>query len=80
MTAAILNVMPAIVMGRRTITPSNESPRAPLREWRADPPRRRLVCHWSRDASGRLACAWHAEPPPAEADTPPPKHAPDHAA
>jgi hypothetical protein len=60
MTAAILNT-------RRLALPETVLPQDTtidlLRLFGLDraPPRRRLVCHWHRDADGKLVAAWEPE-------------------
>ncbi|MGO8915735.1 MAG: hypothetical protein ACLQJR_07500 [Stellaceae bacterium] len=61
MTAAILDVRPAAAPG---IVPPKTAARDLARLFALDrllSGRRRLVCHWHRDADGRLACVWEPE-------------------
>jgi hypothetical protein len=55
MTAAILDIRPAAPKGAPTdFVRLFELDRLPAG-------RRRLVCHWRRDADGRLACIWEPD-------------------
>jgi hypothetical protein len=61
MTAAILDVRPAAAPGifRRKDATSDL-----VRRFALDRPptgRRQLVCHWHREADGRLACVWEPD-------------------
>ena len=59
MTAANVNVRPAVAPG--TVAP-NASNLVLL--FALDPipvSAQRLVCHWHRDADGRLVCAWESD-------------------
>lgn len=61
MTAAILDFRPATEPG---IAPRNDATIDFVRLLALDrlpPGRRRLVCHWHRDADGRLACVWEPD-------------------
>jgi len=56
MAAANLDVRPAIAPG---LVPLKEANLVDLFVLDTPPmSARRLVCHWRRDAGGRLACAW----------------------
>jgi len=60
MTAAILDVRPAAP----GILPPKSAARDLARLFALDrlpDGRRRLVCHWHRDADGRLACVWEPD-------------------
>jgi hypothetical protein len=58
MTAAILAVRPAAVPG--IVSPKGATDF--VRLFALDRSRgRRLVCHWHRDADGRLACIWEPD-------------------
>jgi hypothetical protein len=61
MTAAILDVRPAVRPG---IVPTTGATTNLVRLFALDhlpAGRRRLVCHWRRDADGRLACIWEPD-------------------
>jgi hypothetical protein len=61
MNAAILDVRPAAPPG---IVPPLSAATNLVRLFaldRAPAGRRRLVCHWRRDAAGRLACIWEPD-------------------
>jgi hypothetical protein len=61
MTAAILDVRPAAPPG---IVPPMGAATILVRLFALDrlpAGRRRLVCHWRRDADGRLACIWEPD-------------------
>jgi len=61
MTAAILDMRPASLPGS---VPPNGATNNLVRLFALDRPpagRRRLVCHWHRDANGRLACIWEPD-------------------
>lgn len=61
MTAAILDLRPAAPPG---IVPRKGAASDLLRLLALDQPPaggRRLVCHWRREADGRLACVWKPE-------------------
>jgi hypothetical protein len=61
MTAAILDVCPAAPPG---IVPPKGATSDLARLFALDcrpASRRQLVCHWRRDADGRLACIWEPD-------------------
>jgi hypothetical protein len=60
MTAAILDVRPAALPGT---VPPNGATTDVVRLFALDrlPAGRRLVCHWHRDADGRLSCTWEPD-------------------
>ena len=59
MTTANLNVRPAIVPG--TVAPSATNLVLLFALDRMPVSARQLVCHWHRDADGRLVCAWEPD-------------------
>jgi hypothetical protein len=60
MKAAILEFRPAAVSG--FVRPSTKADLVRLFALDDLPARRRrLVCHWRRDADGRLACIWEPD-------------------
>lgn len=59
MTAAILAVRPAAVPG--IVAPKGAADLERLLALDCPPSGRRLVCHWHRDADGRLACVWEPD-------------------
>jgi hypothetical protein len=64
MTAAILELRPAAVPGARqpNAVEGRESDLVRLFAFdNLSVVRRRLVCHWRRDADGRLACFWEPD-------------------
>ena len=64
MKAAILEFRPTVVSGFIQSPPRVERVRLfGLDDLSVRP--RRLVCHWRRDADGRLACIWEPDIPPA---------------
>ncbi|HEV2549615.1 MAG TPA: hypothetical protein VGU20_20025 [Stellaceae bacterium] len=65
MTTAILDLRPATQLG--TIHASGATidfVRLFALDDRLSDGRRPLVCHWQRDAEGRLACIWEPDIPP----------------
>jgi hypothetical protein len=61
MTAAILEIRPAAAPG---IVPPKGATTNLVRLFvldRLQAGRRTLVCHWRRDADGRLACIWEPD-------------------
>ena len=64
MTTAILDLRPA---ARPGINRPDEGTRDLVRLFALDrvpKARRPLVCHWHRDADGRLVCIWEPDIPP----------------
>jgi hypothetical protein len=59
MTAAILAVRPAAAPG--LVSPEGAAELVRLVALDRPPVRRQLVCHWRRDADGRLACVWEPD-------------------
>jgi hypothetical protein len=59
MTAANLDVRPAIAPG--IVAPSATNLVLLFALDRIPVSARRLVCHWHRDADGRLVCAWESD-------------------
>ncbi|HEX9523320.1 MAG TPA: hypothetical protein VF949_10140 [Reyranella sp.] len=57
MTAAILNVRSAAAPGTVSLKDTKDLVRLFALD-RLPVDRPRLVCHWHRDADGRLACTW----------------------
>jgi hypothetical protein len=62
MSAAILDVRPAAPLG--TVPAQGATTTDLVRLFALDRlpvDRRRLACHWRRDADGRLACTWEPD-------------------
>jgi hypothetical protein len=59
MTAAILAVRPAPVPG--IVSPEGAAELVRVFALERPPARRQLVCHWRRDADGRLTCVWEPD-------------------
>ena len=64
MTTVILDLRPAAQSGILYATATSDFVRLFALDDRLFDGRRALICHWQRDADGRLACVWEPDIPP----------------